>query len=828
MEAIKERFEKILDRIETSGKSATEWFGKYTHELLMNPDNWWEALAVCKYALDRKESQKETADFFRLIFEAYDCNVEVDLNEEEYAFWWEKVQETCDRVGEFDGAGWTQKGSQYAEARYGLRDTGKLLPYYEKAAGMGDEHAQATVAFWKYMGYYCQPDQEEGKRIFAKLTTPEGLRWKKFYQACIENYAGNEGQARQLRQELLEVLSEKDRMRAHIYAVIGDELDNDETKTAEQAEYYKKALAIVPNFYVQKSLGTLYMRNPELGKKPEEAFKLWESAWKSGVWSAANFLGYYYQDAPWTNIPKAIEWLEKGMLYCESYSAYELALIYLYNDEYQNVERGLYCLERCVEDNYVQGVESLAMVYFNGELVEENIGRAHELLQKAAELGSGSAIYRIGWMYERGCLSENPDYVKALEYYEKAAALGNNDGYCRAALYLANGYAGVTDEAKSKEYYEKAAAQGSAYAMVELGFLQENERNYEQAFELFSKAAEQEYPYGMYRTGFYLSEGILGEAKPEEGFAWYLKAAEAGDTDAMFAVGRCYKNAVGVEEDPDKALEWYHKGEENNEPRCITELGLAYENGYGVEENPHKAVEYMTRAAETNYAYAQFKMGDYYFYGYGPCMEDNKQAVEWYEKAVANNSPMAMLRLGEYYLYDYDKLNESEKAFVYFRQAAEQEFYSEGIGICYEMGIGVEENETEAFKYYTLAANNGNTMSMYRTGLCYYNGVGVKQNLQEAFRWFNDAAGQESVHAYYYLGKMLMYGEGCTPDAETGLQWLLKAAEMNSDKAQFELGNAYLSGNGVEENDEIAMEWFEKAAENGNEKALKITGRRKR
>ncbi len=26
------------------------------------------------------------------------------------------------------------------------------------------------------------------------------------------------------------------------------------------------------------------------------------------------------------------------MLYCESYSAYELALIYLYNDEYKNVE----------------------------------------------------------------------------------------------------------------------------------------------------------------------------------------------------------------------------------------------------------------------------------------------------------------------------------------------------------------------------------------------------------------------------------------------------------------------------------------------------------
>lgn len=826
MEITKERFEEILARVTASGKPAAEWFGKYTHDVLMNPDEWWEALTVCHYALNSNEDRKKTADFFRLIFDAYDCNVEADMNEEEYAFWWEKVQETCDRVAEFDGVGWTQKGSQYAEARYGLRDTEKLLPYYEKAAAMGDEYALASVGFWKYVGYYSEANHEEGERYFAALKTPEGLRWKKFYQACIENLNENSEKAEALRQELMDELPENDRMRAHLYAAIADELDYDTEKVVEQAEYYKKALAIVPNFYVQKNLATLYCRYPELGQPAEKAFELWESAWHVGVWSAANLLGYYYQDAPWTDLPKAIYWLEKGMLYCETYCAYELALIYLYNDEHKNVERGLYCLDRCVEADYVPGIESYAMVYFNGELVEENIERAHELLEKAAELGSGSAIYRIGWMYERGVLTENPDYVKALEYYEKAAELGNTDGYCRAALYLADGYAGVTDEEKAKAYYEKAAEQGSAYAIVELGLIEEAEKNYQQAFELYRKAAEQEYPYGMYRVGFFLSEGILGEARPEEDVSWYLKAAEAGDSDAMYAIGRSYKNGYGVEEDPDKAFEWFTKGAEQDHASCITELGLSYEYGYGVEENPHKAIEYMSKAAAMDYAYAQYKMGDYYFYGYGSCLEDNKQAVEWYEKAAAGQNPQAMMRLGEYYLYDYDKLNETEKAFNYYKQAAEQEFYNEGIGICYEMGIGVEENETEAFKYYTLAADNGNLMSMYRTGLCYYNGVGVKQNLQEAFRWFNDAAGLESIHAYYYLGKMLMYGEGCTPDAEAGVQWLLKAAELGSDKAQFELGNAYLSGNGVEENDDTAMEWFEKAAENGNEKALKITGRR--
>ena len=832
METLKEKFEALAHRIQSSGKPAAAWFPQFTPVTLLNAENWWEALAVCEYALDTHEDEALTAGFFELIFSADDCNVEVDLNEEEYAYWWEKVISVCDRVAVFNGAGWSQKGAQYSEARYGNRDLSLLFPCYEKAAEMGSPEAEATVAYWRYMGFYCEQDRAEGERRFAALSSPEALLWGKYYRAYAEQHTGSKEKALLMRKELLDELPEGHRLRAHVYAAMGDALDIEEGSVTEEAACYEKSLELVPNLYSLKNLATLYFRYPELGKQKELAFELWEKAWHAGVWSAANFLGYNYQEEEWLDMPKAIEWLEKGMLYCESYCAYELALIYLYNDEYKNVERGLMCLQRCVDDNYVEAIETLANVYFNGELVEENISYACQLLERAIELGSGSAAYRIGWMYERGLLSEEPDYQKAMEYYEKAVSMDNADGYARAALYLANGYSGVTDAGKSKAYYEKAAELGSCFAMVELAFLYENgevvEQSYEKAFDLLQKAAGQEYPYAMYRVGLYLDRGVIGEPRPEEAFAWYAKAAERGDGDAIFALGRCYKNGIGTEENPDKALEWFTKGAENNEPRCLTEMGLAYEYGSGIEENPHQAVEYMTKAAEQNYGYAQFKMGDYFFFGYGACPEDNKQAVEWYEKAVANDIPLAMLRMGEYYLYDYDKLNESEKAFSYFKKAAEAECYNEGLGICYEMGIGVEDNETEAFKYYTLAAGSGNVMSMYRTGLCYYNGVGVKQNYTEAYRWFNDAAGNDNVASYYYLGKMLMYGEGCVPDAEAGLQWLMKAAEHNSDKAQFELGNAYLMGNGVEENDEIAMEWFEKAAENGNAKALKITGRRQR
>ena len=149
MKTLKEKFGELSARIKASGQPARVWFPQYTPASLLNAENWWEALAVCEYALDTKEDEKLIEDFFELIFSAFDCNVEVDLNAEEYEFWWEKVIQVCDRVAVFSGAGWAQKGAQYSEARYGKRDMSYLFPYYEKAADMGWAEAEATVAYWR-------------------------------------------------------------------------------------------------------------------------------------------------------------------------------------------------------------------------------------------------------------------------------------------------------------------------------------------------------------------------------------------------------------------------------------------------------------------------------------------------------------------------------------------------------------------------------------------------------------------------------------------------------------------------------------------------------
>ena len=92
MKTLKEKFGELSARIKASGQPARVWFPQYTPASLLNAENWWEALAVCEYALDTKEDEKLIEDFFELIFSAFDCNVEVDLNAEEYEFWWEPAR----------------------------------------------------------------------------------------------------------------------------------------------------------------------------------------------------------------------------------------------------------------------------------------------------------------------------------------------------------------------------------------------------------------------------------------------------------------------------------------------------------------------------------------------------------------------------------------------------------------------------------------------------------------------------------------------------------------------------------------------------------------
>jgi TPR repeat protein len=62
------------------------------------------------------------------------------------------------------------------------------------------------------------------------------------------------------------------------------------------------------------------------------------------------------------------------------------------------------------------------------------------------------------------------------------------------------------------------------------------------------------------------------------------------------------------------------------------------------------------------------------------------------------------------------------------------------LGLCYELGCGVEQSDTEALDWYMKAANLGHTTSKFSVAEAFEEARGVPQSDEEACMWYYKAA----------------------------------------------------------------------------------------
>lgn len=62
------------------------------------------------------------------------------------------------------------------------------------------------------------------------------------------------------------------------------------------------------------------------------------------------------------------------------------------------------------------------------------------------------------------------------------------------------------------------------------------------------------------------------------------------------------------------------------------------------------------------------------------------------------------------------------------------------LAVMYNKGVGVEQSDAEAFKWYGLAAEQGHAMAQYNLGMVYYFGKSVPQDYVAAYKWVMIAA----------------------------------------------------------------------------------------
>ena len=75
------------------------------------------------------------------------------------------------------------------------------------------------------------------------------------------------------------------------------------------------------------------------------------------------------------------------------------------------------------------------------------------------------------------------------------------------------------------------------------------------------------------------------------------------------------------------------------------------------------------------------------------------------------------------------------------------------VGSMYAYGEGIEQNDQEAFKWLSRAANANSAQAQYNLGILYEKGLGVTANNELAKKWFKAAAGQgrKDAAAHYAL-----------------------------------------------------------------------------
>lgn len=113
-------------------------------------------------------------------------------------------------------------------------------------------------------------------------------------------------------------------------------------------------------------------------------------------------------------------------------------------------------------------------------------------------------------------------------------------------------------------------------------------------------------------------------------------------------------------------------------------------------------------------------------------------------------------------------------------------------------------------------AEQGDVTAQLRLGICYDNGLGVAENNAEAVKWFRRAAEQGDKRGQYFLGVKYAKGEGVAESIAEAVKWYRLAAEQGHWSAQTDLGEAYFKGDGVPKSKVDAYFWWNLAAADDN------------
>ncbi|KAK3071372.1 hypothetical protein LTR53_008751 [Teratosphaeriaceae sp. CCFEE 6253] len=301
---------------------------------------------------------------------------------------------------------------------------------------------------------------------------------------------------------------------------------------------------------------------------------------------------------------------------------------------------------------------------------EKYILEAHKRIKKLSAAGYPDAQFYLADCYGQGSLGLEVDTKEAFNMYQAAAKQGHPQAAYRTAVCCEMGpdEGGGTrrDFAKAVQWYRRAAALGDVAAMYKLGSillkgLLGQPRNIGESVTWLKRSAEhadKDHPHALHELGTLYERAnaapeVRGKLVQDDAYALELftRAARLGYRTSQFRLGQAYEyGALGLGIDHRASIAWYSKAAAQGEHQAELALSGWYLTGAEgiLEQSDTEAYLWARKAAQSEppLGKAMFAMGYFSEMGIG-CPASVDEARRWYGRAAAYKFPKALERLEE-------------------------------------------------------------------------------------------------------------------------------------------------------------------------------------
>ena len=272
-------------------------------------------------------------------------------------------------------------------------------------------------------------------------------------------------------------------------------------------------------------------------------------------------------------------------------------------------------IKKMVSANYPDAMFYLADCYGQGMLgLAVDPKEAFTLYQSAAKLNHPASAYRVAVCCELGSEEgggTRRDPLKALQWYKRAATLGDTPAMYKMGMTLLKGLLGQPKNPREAVSWLKRAAEradkDNPHALHELGLLYESQtppdnilRDERYAFQLFQQAAELGYKYSQFRLGSAYEYGLLGcPIDARQSIAWYTRSASQAEHQSELALSGWYLTGSEplLTQSDTEAFLWARKAASSGLAKAEYAMGYFNEVGIGTAVDVEEAKRWYYRAA---------------------------------------------------------------------------------------------------------------------------------------------------------------------------------------------------------------------------------------